>query len=234
MSQKTLPGFCGSPSQDVLCKELESQPPVLSQPPEVSVCRAQCPVVTAVSEVALGSCRCTCAGSPGLCGRAQTAPCSPGNSATSQRCCKAEHEGRQVRDLSYSSPAPPAQPTAPSGMAEGPCLEQLWQLQPHFTTDLPPPNTTGSAVPPDCVLHFIVLTSCLSKMFYPHQFLPPDQFAEPCVYLFSQMKWYHWIILSMKDEQGAGNVFHTVKQTTVSQTLRAIPSFSSTNTHVHF
>lgn len=80
---------------------------------------------------------------------------------------------------------------------------------------------------------FPVLTSCLAEMFYPHQLLPPDQFAEPRVYLFSQVKWYHWIILSMKDEQGAGNVFHTVKQKTMSQRLRAIPSFP-TPTHVHF
>lgn len=63
--------------------------------------------VTAVSEVALGSCRCTCAGSPGLCGRARTAPCSPGSSATWPRCCKAEHRGRQVRDSRDSSPAAP-------------------------------------------------------------------------------------------------------------------------------
>lgn len=44
------------------------------------------------------------------------------------------------------------------------------------------------------------------------------------------MKRYHWVILSMKDEQGAGNVFHTVKDTTMSQRLRAIPIISNTNT----
>lgn len=36
----------------------------------------------------------------------------------------------------------------------------------------------------------------------------------------------------MKDEQGAGNVFHTVKQTTMSQRHRAIPSFSNINTYI--
>lgn len=66
--------------------------------------------------------------------------------------------------------------------------------------------------------------------FYPHQFLPPDQFPEPHIYLLSQVKWYHRVILSMKDEQGAGNVFHTVKETTMSQKLSAIPSLSNTNT----
>lgn len=37
--------------------------------------------------------------------------------------------------------------------------------------------------------------------------------AEPRAYLFSQMKRYHRVVLSVKDEQGAGNVFHTVRQT---------------------
>lgn len=78
---------------------------------------------------------------------------------------------------------------------------------------------------------FPLLTFCLAEMlFYPYQFRPPHQFAEPHVYLLSQMKWYHWVILSMKDEQGAGNVFHTVKDTTMSQRLREILSVSNTNT----
>lgn len=128
---------CGSPSQNLLCKEVESSDscakPALVSPPVWRAKGAQVPspaqrahAVTAVSEVALDSCRCTCAGSRGLCGRAQTAPCSPGNSATSLRCCKAEPKGRQVRHLCYSNPAPPAKPAAPSGMGEGPWLEQLW------------------------------------------------------------------------------------------------------------
>lgn len=44
--------------------------------------------------------------------------------------------------------------------------------------------------------------------------------GSPHTYLLSQMKRYHRVILSMKDEQGAGNVLHTVKQMTASQELR--------------
>lgn len=44
--------------------------------------------------------------------------------------------------------------------------------------------------------------------------------GSPHAYLLSQMKRYHRVILSVKDEQGAGNVLHTVKQTTASQELR--------------
>lgn len=40
------------------------------------------------------------------------------------------------------------------------------------------------------------------------------------------MKWYHWVILSMKDKQGAGNVFHTVTEITMSQRFRVIPSLT--------
>lgn len=126
--------------------------------------------VTAVSEVALGSCRCTCAGSPGPCGRARTAPCSPGSSATWPQCCKAGHGGRQVRDSRDCSPAPLNTPTASPGRAEGLCLEQLWQLQPHLITDLPPPALqslqplwAGCFTP-------VLLISCLAEMlFHPHQ-----------------------------------------------------------------
>lgn len=79
--------------------------------------------VTAVFEVALDSCRCTCAGSQGLCGTEQTAPCSLGNSVTSQRCCKAESKGKQVRDVCHSKPATPTQTSTPSqGWVMGPGL----------------------------------------------------------------------------------------------------------------
>lgn len=85
-------------------------------PPEAE----QTPVswaVTAVFEVALDSCRCTCAGSRGLCGTAQTAPCSLGSSGTSQQCCKAEGKGRQVRDMCHSM--------CHSRVGCGPWLDQL-------------------------------------------------------------------------------------------------------------
>lgn len=44
--------------------------------------------------------------------------------------------------------------------------------------------------------------------------------GSPHAYLLSQVKRYHRVILSMKDEQGTGDVLHTVKQMTASPELR--------------
>lgn len=175
--------------------------------------------VTAVFEVALDSGRCTCAGSRGLCGTAQTAPCSPGNSATSQRCCKAESKERQVRDTCHPIQLP-HQTSTLLRAGYGPWLHPLCSSAIHALVP----------IPSDYVLLHIAITFSLAGMlFHPYQL--PDQFAESAhAYLLSQMEWYHGVILSMKDEQGAGNVFHTVRETPMSQGLRAILSFPKTNT----
>lgn len=83
--------------------------------------------VTAVFEVALGSCRCTCAGSRGLCGTGQTAPCSLGNSATSQQCCKAGPKGKQVRNTCWPKAATHPKAATSSGFHYRPWLDQLCQ-----------------------------------------------------------------------------------------------------------
>lgn len=167
MSQRgeTLPAFCGSSSQNLLCREVESSDFLLSQPqyPTRSEdqrgvqksCPIQVPVthlscswvlvtvpqspkpqlhppskpeetlvswaVTAVFEVALDSCRCTCAGSQGLCGTEQTAPCSLGNSVMSQQCCKAESKEKQVTHVTPDKlPLPNHHPS--QGWVMGPGL----------------------------------------------------------------------------------------------------------------
>lgn len=81
--------------------------------------------VTAVFEVALDSCRCTCADSRGLCGTGQTAPCSLGNSVTSQQCCKAESKRKQVRDTCHPSAATHPKVATLPGLGYGPWLDQL-------------------------------------------------------------------------------------------------------------
>jgi len=81
--------------------------------------------VTAVFEVALDSCRCTCADSRGLCGTGQTAPCSLGNSVMSQQCCKAESKRKQVRDTCHPAAATHPKVATLPGLGYGPWLDQL-------------------------------------------------------------------------------------------------------------
>lgn len=133
--------------------------------------------VTAVFEVALDSCRCTCAGSRGLCGMEQTAPYSLGNSVTSQRCCKAESKGRQVRDASHSKPATPPSQHPSQGWVMGPGLNNfasssfvsllICHLQHHRSC-----NAFGLRI---STYTFLLLTCCLAGVsFYRQQFLPPE------------------------------------------------------------
>lgn len=118
--QAPITHLSGSWVRDTVCPKA----PGPSFPPKPE----QTPVswaVTAVFEVALDSCRCTCAGSRGLCGTEQTAPCSLGNSVTLQQCCKAEFKERQVRDTCHSKTDTPAKPAPLSGVGYGPWLDQL-------------------------------------------------------------------------------------------------------------
>lgn len=131
--------------------------------------------LTAVFEVALDSCRCTCAGSQGLCGMEQTAPCSLGNSVTSQQCCKAGSKRRQMKDMCHFKPATPAKSAPFSGVGYGltsfasssSVSLLIWHLQ--------TPQTFRICV---STYTFLLLTFCPAGMsFYSYHFLPPDQFA---------------------------------------------------------
>lgn len=119
-------------------------------------------------------------------------------------------------ELKTSHPTPNQPPGPQTSFRGGPGLTSF--ATSRSASDLPPPTAQN-------------LQPLQAMCFYAHPavaaflpgfintpgalFWPPSCFlqAEPRAYLFSQMKRYHRVVLSVKDEQGAGNVFHTVRQT---------------------